>query len=164
MSSHQARERLEHYSNVSQCMLYLRLTFNFWAISVMSAFLRFCIIFLGAQIVSYFSTLWIISELEQNEILMPGTIYPQLLIMVFLFHKLAVFFISRFWTVKEANYFIESQPWVFLVLYIIAPVLLYNFTEFMEDDYFVPSLMFVVTGWIVAITSGVKIKFLLEKE
>ena len=55
-------------------------------------------------------------------------------------------------------------PWVFLVLYIIAPVLLYNFTEFMEDDYFVPSLMFVVTGWIVAITSMVMIKLLLEKE
>jgi hypothetical protein len=128
----------------------------------MSAFLRFCIIFLGAQIVSYFSTLWIISELEQNEILMPGTIYPQYLIMAFLFHKLAMFSLSRFWTVKEANYFLESQPWVFLVLYIIAPILLYNFTEFMED--FISSSMFVITGWIVAMTSMVKIKFLLEKE
>ena len=128
----------------------------------MSAFLRFCIIFLGAQIVSYFSTLWIISELKQNEILMPGTIFPQYLIMAFLFHKLAIFSLSRFWTVKEANYFFESQPWVFLVLYIIAPILLYNFTEFMED--FISSSMFVITGWIVAVTSMVKIKFLLEKE
>ena len=128
----------------------------------MSAFLRFCIIFLGAQIVSYFSTLWIIIELEQSETLMPGTILPKYFIMAFLFHKLALFSISRFWTVEEAEYFLESQPGVFLVLYIIVPILLYNFTGFFED-FHSPS-MFLITGPIVALTTWVKLKFLLEKE
>jgi hypothetical protein len=132
--------------------------------SVMSSFLRFCIIFLGAQIVSYYSTLWIISELEQNEVLMSGTLYPKFLIMIFIFHKLAMYSISRFWTVKEACYVIDSQPWVFFVLYIIAPALLYNFTEIMEDYYFIPASMFVITGWVVSLTTTVRIKTLLEKE